>query len=911
MDKFTFSNNVSKEYLEDLYEEKEVAVNEAREWSDYFLNNQESNNLAAGALDKQQSEPNHLVEPKEASVTKLIQAYRSRGHLKAKIDPLEEEKEAIKELTLEYYGLKESDLTTVFEAGKELKIGSASLEKIIHHLEQAYCSTMGLEFVHCNNNNLRRWIYDRLEPNGMMNYSIEKRKKIFYELSKASIFENFLQTKYIGQKRFGLEGGESLIPALAVMIEKGVELGIEEYVLGMAHRGRLSVLVNILKKSYFHLFTEFEGGKLPDNVKGDGDVKYHLGQSTDLFFDGKEIHLSLAFNPSHLEAVNPIVEGMVKAKCKKYYKMDQQKIVSVLIHGDAAVAGQGVNYELANMSKVRGYDNGGTIHVVINNQIGFTARSNETRSGIYCTDLAKITESPIFHVNGDDVEQVVHAFELAIAIRQEFKIDVWIDICCYRKRGHNESDEPRFTQPIMYEKIAKKKSIYDVYVDKLISHNIYQNPEIMAIQKEIKSLMEGEFDEAKKKKTHVQVNTLDRYWQSIRPSEEKDFLKSISTRIDQEKLDYLGEKIFLDPTEVKNVKLFNKVIKILENRKKLFYQDKKIDWAMGELLAYGSLLNYGRSIRLSGQDSVRGTFSHRHAFLKDIRNESLYNPLQSCIKKVATLRVLNSPLSEYSILGFEYGYSLSRPHALVIWEAQFGDFANGGQIIIDQFITSAESKWQRRSGLVMLLPHGYEGMGPEHSSARLERFLQCCAQNNMYVINPTTPANFFHALRRQILSPFRIPLVVMSPKSLLRHPQVVSKFSDLTNNDFLEIIDDADINVKDCEKVIFCSGKLYYDLYRYRQENKIKKVALVRLEQLYPLSSTLLKATLKKYKNIKKKVWAQEEPKNMGAWQHINFYLDEMQFQCVARAISSSPASGNKKVHDSNQAKVITEAFTC
>ncbi len=918
MDNFSSSNNSNIAYLEDLYKaylKSPESVDEG--WRRYFSSVVAAPDKASGGggasfVSKSQiaSSGGNSGGNYEAYVTKLIQAYRSRGHQKAKLNPLDDKVENIPELKLEYHGLREEHLNQEFESGKEVKIGKTSLRNIIDHLEGAYCSSLGVEFTHCNDRRIRVWLYDRLEPvSGKINYSSDKKRKIFYELSKASIFEDFLQKKYIGQKRFGLEGGESLIPALAMLIERGSEKGVDEFVFGMAHRGRLNVLVNIFKKSYFHLFTEFEGGLLPENVKGDGDVKYHLGQSADIELNGKDVHLTLAFNPSHLEAVNPIVEGMVKAKCKKYYSTDQKKITSIIIHGDAAVAGQGVNYELANMSKVRGYDNGGTIHVVINNQIGFTAGSHEGRSSKYCTELAKMSESPIFHVNGDDVEKVVYAFELAIELRQEFGIDVWIDLMCYRKRGHNESDEPRFTQPIMYDRIAKKKTIYQIYLEKITTGNVYTKSEIDSINNEIKELMESEFDEAKKKKSSIQVDTLDRYWQKIRPSKDEDFIKSPNTRIDRGAFEALAEKIFKEPTQVKGINLFSKLKRILENRKKLFFEDGKIDWAMGETLAYGSLLSEGKSVRLSGQDSVRGTFSHRHSFIKDVKNESTYNPLQSCIKGKAQLRVLNSPLSEYSVLGFEYGYSLSRPHALVIWEAQFGDFANGAQIIIDQFITSAESKWQRRSGLVMLLPHGYEGMGPEHSSARLERFLQCCADNNVFVVNITTPANLFHALRRQIHSQFRIPLIVMSPKSLLRHPDVVSLPEDFTDNDFLEVIDDT-LPIEKCKKVMFCTGKIYYDIINYKRENKVNDVAIVRLEQLYPLKSKILEKIIKKYSKIKKKLWVQEEPKNMGAWQHINFYLgDRLDMQCISRAISSSPASGMKEIHSRNQEKILVDAF--
>ncbi len=852
------------------------------------------------------------VDAKEAAVTKLIQAYRARGYVVADLNPLPIEASdpraaAKADLELSYFGLSSADLTQAFDAGKELKIGRATLAEILDCLKATYTRTMGVEFAHCKNSNLRRWIYTRLEPSkGCPGYDKAAKLFIFAYLTRAVIFENFLHKKYIGQKRFGLEGGEALIPALERLITKGAELGVKEFVFGMAHRGRLNVLVNIMQKSYHQLFTEFEGGTLPKNIKGDGDVKYHLGQSVDIEKDGKKVHLSLAFNPSHLEAVDPIVAGMVHAKCHKYYKRANEKIVPVLIHGDAAVAGQGVIYELANMSQLKGYNNGGTIHVVIDNQVGFTAASHETRSSLYSTDIAYITDSPVFHVNGDDPISVTYAFELAIELRQQFKLDVWINMICYRRYGHNEGDDPSFTNPRLYAAIKDHVNVLELYKRQLFKEGLLSEKQAQDTQELFEKELNERLNKARQDKSHIHVDSLKRYWQDIKVASDEDMQQSPETAVSRKTLDWVATQLHKLPT---NFNVYPKVKRIIAARRQQYFENGRVDWALGETLAFGSLLASSRSVRLAGQDSARGTFAHRHAVLKDMQTEESYIPLTACIKGTSSFQVLNTQLSEYSILGFEYGYSLARPHALVLWEAQFGDFANCAQVIIDQFITSGESKWQRYSGIVMLLPHGYEGMGPEHSSARLERFLQMCAANNIYVTNVTTPANFFHLLRRPIVSSFRKPTIVMSPKSLIRHPLVTSPIEALTDGGFQELIDDPIAIPARTTRVILCSGKIYFELLAEREQQKRNNIAIIRLEQLYPLVEAKLRALQKKYAKVSDWVWVQEEPKNMGAWGHLLLHAPYLKLRCISRNFSASTASGILQVHKRNQNKIVTTAI--
>ena len=839
---------------------------------------------------------------KEVGVSKLISAYRTRGHLLAKINPLKENlPEERRDLQPHYFGLEDEDLEKEFTAAKEIGLQKTTLKNIQNQLNKIYCSSIGAEFYHCTDEELRWWIYNFMEKNRPVKEE-QKLKYIYEKVSQAVDFENFLHIKYGSQKRFGLEGLESVIAGLGRAIDVFSVFGVQECVVGMAHRGRLNILVNLFEKSFKDLIVEFQGGRLPKEIEGYGDVKYHLGQSADVeTLSGNKMHLSMAFNPSHLEFINSVVQGIVYGKCSKYYHKDIKKIVPILIHGDAAVAGQGINYELANFSELEGYHTGGTIHIVLNNQLGFTANDKETRSNLYCTDIAKMTNSPVFHVNSEDVQAVVDVMEFACSIRQKFGKDVWIDLYGYRKNGHNEGDEPRFTQPLLYKKIAKKQNVKEIFQKDCLQQKILTESFFQQTEKQYREYLEKGFEEAKQD-SFIRIETLKKHWHGIRSAKEKDFEKSIETGVDRKILDEIFTSISNAPSDFN---LFSKVKKLLETRRKS-YQNDTVDWAIAEQLAYGSLLKEGRSVRLSGQDSKRGTFSHRHAAIFD--NETgeqlvLLNQLNA-VKK---LRVVNSVLSELSILGFEYGYSLSRPKALAIWEAQFGDFVNCAQVIIDQFISSGETKWQRYSGLIMLLPHGYEGMGPEHSSARLERFLQLCAENNMIITNPTTPANFFHLMRRQVRVSFRKPLIVMTPKSLFRHKKVISKISELEKGCFQEIIEDKEVTASKTRKVIFCTGKIYYDLVEEREEKKIKDVAIFRIEQLYPFPKKQFEKIAKKYKN-KEIVWAQEEPKNMGAWFKVKDYLPN-ETKYIGRKSSSSPATGIAGVHREEQKLILEEVF--
>lgn len=900
--------NASPAFIEQLYlNYQNDPLSVEKGWRRFFEGYDFASNKSFSG-EKSQSDQ---VSTKEFSVARLIQYHRSRGHLIADLNPLRKHaKIDEEELSLEMFGFSESDKNVVFSSSKDLGIGPAKLRDIDLILKKIYCGKIAYEFMNCRDQAMRQWIIKHAEEGrGEISFDAAEKKKLLQMTIKATMLEDFLQTKYVGQKRFSLEGCESLIPGLDKMIRVGAKQGVKEFVFGMAHRGRLNVLVNVLQKSYSDLFTEFEGGSMPKMIKGDGDVKYHLGQSADVNVDGENVHLSMAFNPSHLEAVNAVVEGMVQAKCLKYYQENRQAIVPVIIHGDAAVAGQGIVYELANLSKIEPYDNGGTLHVVIDNQVGFTANTYETRSGIYASDLAKITDSPVFHANADDVEAVSYAFELALRARQQFGIDVWVNIIGFRKRGHNEGDDPRFTQPKMYSIVDKHPGLLNIYKNKLIGENVVSDVDCTAMEKELKQTMDKSLELVRKSVSHLRVDALKRYWQDIRPAVESDFDQSISTGVERPLLDELAKKLLAVPDDFN---IYPKLLRIFETRKKLYFDEGIVDWAMGEQLSFATILDSGRTVRLTGQDSARGTFAHRHAVLKDTKEEIKYSPLSACRKKMAMLQIINSQLSEYSLLGFEYGYSLARPHALVIWEAQFGDFANGAQIVIDQFISSGETKWQRHSGLVMLLPHGYEGMGPEHSSARLERFLQLCAAENMYVVNLTTPANLFHAFRRQVFSTFRKPLIIMSPKSLLRHPKVVSPISDLVGDNarFKEIIDDCETETPKVKRVLMCSGKIYYELLAKREKLDRMDVAIVRVEQLYPLCKPALKALRKKYQHVSEWFWVQEEPANMGAWAHLNFYIHaDFPLRLVALQAAASPATGMSKIHSGNQEKLTNDAF--
>lgn len=899
MDKYSFIGAVHSNMIEVMYD-KYIQNPESIEegWRNFF----QGFDFAKEVYSEEDDVPETFK--KEFRVVNLINAYRKRGHLFTKTNPVRERRKYTPTLALEHFDLEKTDLETIFQAGSIVGIGPSSLQEIIAHLEQVYCQSIGVEYMYIRKPEEVEWIKNRLhQNNNTPTFDANQKQHILHKLNQATAFESFLHTKYVGQKRFSLEGAESLIPALDALIEKGAELGVEEYVMGMAHRGRLNVLANIFNKTYKDIFSEFEGKEYEERLF-DGDVKYHLGFTSEQTCDnGKKVTLSLSPNPSHLEAVDPVVEGISRAKIDEKYDGDSTKLVPILLHGDAALAGQGVVYEVIQMAQLDGYKTGGTIHIAINNQIGFTTNYLDARSSTYCTDVAKVTLSPVFHVNGDDAEAVVHAMQIATEYRQKFKKDVFIDLLCYRKYGHNEGDEPRFTQPLLYKAISKHKNPREIYNQKLMSEGVVEANIAKEMEVEFKLLLQERFDESKELEKAFITPFLGQEWKSFKKATAQDFVSSPETGVSQEELQSVAKKLY-DIPEVN--KLFKKSQRLLSDRKKMFEETKKLDWAMGELLAYGTLLKEGHPVRLSGQDVERGTFSHRHAVLKLEASEKEICPLNN-INENAKFTAYNSLLSEYGVLGFDYGYSMVNPNALTIWEAQFGDFSNGAQIMLDQFISAAEDKWKMMNGLVMLLPHGYEGQGAEHSSARMERYLQLCAQYNMQMVNCTTPANFFHVLRRQLKRDFRKPLVVFTPKSLLRHPSCNSTIEEFTNGKFQEIIDDS-IDASSVKKLVLCSGKLYYELLEERIENKRTDVAIVRLEQLYPIAEKQLQKIIKKY-DPEHLVWAQEEPENMGAWSHILRNLRHLPFEVIARNESAATASGSSKRSAKRQNEIIKQVF--
>jgi len=844
---------------------------------------------------------------KEIHVLNLIHAYRQRGHLFSKTNPLRQRRNYTPTLDIENFGLNSGDLDKTFNAGIEIGLGPAKLSYIVAKLKRTYCESIGCEFSYIREPKRRDWLQERFEQTqNIPQLSVAEKKHFLDKINQATVFENFLHKKYIGQKRFSLEGLEALIPALDAVIQYGAELGVEEFVLGMAHRGRLNVLANIFNKTYSQIFSEFEGKVFQGGDFDDfeGDVKYHLGYSTDVVSaTGKTVHLRLADNPSHLEAVNPVVKGLVRAKLDNKYKHDVNKICPILIHGDAAVAGQGIVYEVIQMSGLDGYYVGGTMHIVTNNQIGFTTNYLDARTSTYCTDAAKVTLCPVLHVNADDIEAVVHAVKLAMAYRFEFNSDIFIDLLGYRKYGHNEGDEPRFTQPEMYKLIDKHPNPREVYKQQLMDCGEIDAQIAIELEEKFKNLLQEKFEEAKGEYTppeKVVKNT----WEGYRHPGEKDIEIVAKTNVPLKKLKEIGLKISTIPETNLPIK---KVQNLFNERKKMI-ESGVIDWAMGELLAYATLLDEGHPVRLAGQDVERGTFSHRHAVIKQEVGEAEYIPLQNISESQAKFSIYNSLLSEYAALGFEYGYSTTTPNALTLWEAQFGDFSNGAQIIIDQFIASAEAKWSKFSGLTMLLPHGHEGQGPEHSSARPERFLQLCAGTNMQVVNITNPANLFHAFRRQLKRDFTMPLVILTPKSLLRHPLCVSNLDDLSNGEFMELIDDQNTGKK-VRRVLFCTGKIYYDLLAEKEKTNSTDIAIVRIEQLYPLPEWKLKDIFDKYSENCEYCWVQEEPKNQGTWLHLLRYDFPVKINYIGRKSSASPATGFKKVHDKEQAEIVAASF--
>lgn len=848
----------------------------------------------------------------QARVIGAIYAFRSIGHTEAHFNPLVTTVPFNPRLSLDRLGFSESDLQKVCHTGNYLGGKMMRVSEIFDNLRETYCDNIGVEYIHIQETPQRRWLQARMEPNlNHPNFSAEKKKRILRKVSEAETFENFLHTRYVGQKRFGIEGAETTIAALDALIEQCPSCGVQEIVMGMAHRGRLNVLVNIMGKSYEFLFKEFSPDYIPKSAHGDGDVKYHLGYETvRRTQSGKEVEIRLAANPSHLEAVNPVVEGKARARQRLIGDSERRKVVPLLIHGDAAIAGQGVTAETFNLSQLKGYRTGGTVHFVINNQIGFTTDPSDSRSSTYCTDIAKMVEAPIFHVNGDDPLSVVMVMELALEFRQEFQKDVVIDMYCYRKHGHNEADEPGYTQPILYRDISKHPSVSVLLAKRLIKDETLTKDEVRALKEEFQQVLNDAFERDKQNNARQQN-------QGSKPTEK---FKG-STAVFQPKYNYrapdtgishsmMSDIIRVLTTPPEKFNLNPKMQRQLQTKAQQFAEDQGLDWAMAELLAYGSLMLEGTPVRLSGQDSERGTFSHRHAAWYDTETRERYCALLNLSPDQASFCVHNSSLSEAAVLGFDFGYSLEHPRMLCIWEAQFGDFANGAQVIIDQFITSSESKWQRVCGIVMLLPHGYEGQGPEHSSARLERYLQSCAEDNIQVCNITTPVQYFHVMRRQMRQPYRKPLIIMAPKSLLRHKECISHNQEFTEGHFLEMLDDP-TQPKKVDRLILCSGKVYYDLNAYRSEHKLKNVALVRFEQLYPFNTPRLTSLYKKYKP-KHIVWCQEEPKNMGAWSFVRDFIEDatdVRPLYSGRKNSASPAVGSLAVHKIEQAALVQAAF--
>jgi 2-oxoglutarate dehydrogenase E1 component len=905
-------SNADSAYVDGLYQSyKQDPQSVDFGWQKFFEGFDFGQNAGGTTSSVGEATPEHVL--KEINVLNMINGYRDRGHLFTHTNPVRERRKYYPGKELETFGLAEADMNTVFNAGVEVGLGPATLKDIRQLVEDTYCRSIGAEFKYIRNPEKIKWLQDRMEADrNMPKFSLDTKKRILNKLNDAVAFENFLGTKFLGQKRFSLEGAESLIPALDSVIEKGADIGIQEFVIGMAHRGRLNVLTNIMGKSYKSVFSEFEGKTYADDpeVNFGGDVKYHLGFSSEVKTnDGKSVHLSLAPNPSHLETVDPIVEGMVRSKIDFKYDGDSSKIAPIIIHGDAAIAGQGVVYEVTQMSKLDGYKTGGTVHIVINNQIGFTTNYKDARSGTYCTDVAKITSSPVFHVNGDDAEAVVYAINLAVEYRQKYKTDVFIDLLCYRRFGHNEADEPKFTQPLLYKIIEKHPNPKEVYAKKLISEGSVDEAYSKNIEKEFKAELQTKFEEAKTVEVLTEeIPMFKGAWEGLRPAKKGEVLTTTDkTQVAKDTFLKLAKEITTLPADKK---FFRKITRLFEDRAKMISNDA-YDWAMGELMAYATLLDQGNRVRISGQDVQRGTFSHRHAVLTLEDSEEKYVPLAN-IKGGDKFSIYNSLLSEYAVLGFEYGYASSNPNSLTIWEAQFGDFYNGAQIIVDQYLSSAETKWKRSNGLVMMLPHGMEGQGPEHSSARIERFLELCADENMILANCTSPANYFHLLRRQLVREFRKPLVVFTPKSLLRHPKVVSPLKDFTEGVFQEVIDDTNVAAKDVKRLLFCSGKVYYDLLEKQEADKRKDVAIVRIEQLFPIPAEQLKAIRKKYNKAKEFVWVQEENENMGAWSYYCRKLmgTEIAFTgFVARKESGSTATGYMKQHVAQQAAILNKSF--
>ena len=909
MDNFSFLNAAHTAFFADLYDQYLKDPDSVEpSWRAFFQGYDfGSNKLFQGEIVEGVTSqiPDHVQ--KEFNVINLIDGYRSRGHLFTKTNPVRDRRSYSPTLDIENFDLSNDDLDTVFNAGEVLGIGPQPLRIIIQHLTEIYCDSIGVEYMYIRNPEIINWIQSKLNiNNNHPKLSIDQKKQLLGKLVEAVSFENFLHTKYVGQKRFSLEGGESLIPALDILIEIAADKGVKEFVMGMAHRGRLSTLVNIFGKSAKNIFSEFEGKDYEEKIF-DGDVKYHLGWTTNReTLKGKKINLNIAPNPSHLEAVGSIVNGIVRSKQDSQFPENFEKVLPIVIHGDAAIAGQGLVYELVQMSNLDGYQTNGTIHIVVNNQIGFTTNYLDGRSSTYCTDVGKVTLSPVLHVNADDVESVVHAVLFALEFRMEFKRDVFIDLLGYRKYGHNEGDEPRFTQPKLYKAIAKQANPKKIYAEKLIKEGIIDESYVKKLESNYKDWLEEQLQDSKKVKKTKVSDFMDDEWETFDRVNQKDMMMPVNTTYPRIKLEKIVETLSTLP---KDKKFINKIKKLVASRAEMFNNDK-LDWSMAEHLAYGSLLEEGYSVRISGQDVERGTFSHRHAIIKVEESEEEIILHNNISENQGVFSIYNSLLSEYGVLGFEYGYAMNNPNTLTIWEAQFGDFSNGAQIIIDQYIFSGEDKWKTQNGLVLLLPHGYEGQGAEHSSARIERYLQLCAKDNAFVANCTTPANMYHILRRQMKANYRKPLIVFTPKSLLRHSKVLSSVDEFTKGGFQPVIDDDKADPKEIETIVFVSGKFYYDLLEEKERLGHNNFAIVRIEQLFPLPKEMIRSIIKKYANASDIVWAQEEPRNMGAYGFLLMNLKEAKdFRIASRRNYGATAAGSSIRFEKRHKEVIDYVF--
>lgn len=846
---------------------------------------------------------------KEFQVVRLIDGYRSRGHLFTQTNPVRERRRYEPTLALSNFGLSDEDLETVFDAGKIIGIGPSPLKNIVAHLERIYCDAIGVEYMYIRTPERIQWIQNRLNINdNHPDFTPDEKRNILRKLNKAVSFESFLHTKYVGQKRFSLEGGESLIPALDIIMEKAADVGVRQFVMGMAHRGRLNVLTNIFGKSPKDIFNEFDGKDYEETIF-DGDVKYHLGWTSMCETDsGKLVNMNIAPNPSHLEAVNAVVEGIARAKQDRDHQDNISEVLPILVHGDAAFAGQGVVYEVVQMARLDGYRTGGTIHIVVNNQIGFTTNYLDARSSTYCTDVGKVTLSPVLHINADDAEAVVHGAIFALEYRMRYKRDIFLDLLGYRKYGHNEGDEPKFTQPLLYRSISKQRNPRDIYAEKLMAEGIIDEDYVKNLEAEYKKNLEEDLSDSRKiEKTRITPFMQDE-WEGYGQVVEDVMLAPIDTSYELDKLDEVARSMTALP---EGKKFLRKLERLVDARRKMYFEDDQLDWSMGELLAYGSLIEEGYDVRMTGQDVERGTFSHRHAVIKTEMHEEEVVLLNNLGKNQnGKFHIYNSLLSEYAVMGFDYGYAMASPKTLTIWEAQFGDFSNGAQIIVDQYLSSAEDKWKLQNGLTLLLPHGYEGQGAEHSSARMERYLQLCAKDNMFVADVTTPANLFHLLRRQMKAKYRKPLVVFTPKSLLRHPRVLSTKEEMAKGGFQMVIDDKAATASKIKTLVFCTGKFYYDLLNHREKLEREDVALVRVEQLFPLPVGELRNVMKKYGSADDVVWAQEEPRNMGAWGHLLVHMEEAKrFRVASRRFYGAPAAGSTVRSQRRHAQVIEYVF--